>query len=249
MLFVIDLETTSLRPEKGGVWDIGVVALQDGRIAGEFQTLVWPGRQCLQKEHLDVVQRVSGIEPGRLLRMLTDTETPDVPVARERLITWLYTHLNVKRCGEDVRGPKCIYPQCDGAGFWWEPGAGGKQQQRWCPHCQGTGRLELPRTRIKLTAFNRPFDLGWLKAQPWDLGWFVPGLGHAELIEAPCVMAEAAAAMKVGARVKLASACAHYGINPGTAHRAIDDARAAAELAIKLGMCPASTPEPALLCA
>lgn len=236
MMFVVDLETTALRPEKGGVWDLGVVAVHDGAVAGEFQTLVWPGRHCLQSEHLSVIERVSGLTPGEILPQLLAMGVPDVATARVKLIDWLYTHLDVRRAGEDVRGPKCVFPQCNGAGFWWE-GPQGDRRQRFCDVCQGTGKLLLPRVSIPLTAFNRPFDLGWLEAQPWQFPWFVRALGHAELTEVPCVMAAAAKEIRTpNGRVKLSSACAYFGVPPGTAHRAIDDARAAAHLAIKLGI-------------
>lgn len=202
LLFVVDLETTSLEPHAGGVWDLAVVAVRDGRVVDGFETLVWPGRECLQRRHLEVIQQVSGVLPGAALLMLVDQAVPGIPVAREALLRWM----------------------CAQAGALWQP----SPEQRQDP--------ERERVPLRMTSYNRPFDSAWLEALPWSLTYFVRALALAELEWAPCVMEAARREMGLERWPKLGLACAHFGIGQGGAHRALADARAAAELAIRLGI-------------
>lgn len=62
---VVDLETTGLSPRRGDrVIEIGAVALENGTIAGEFHTLIDPGRPVHPR-----AQQVHGITDGMLLGM------------------------------------------------------------------------------------------------------------------------------------------------------------------------------------
>lgn len=241
MLFVIELHTSGPRPGAGAIWDLGAVAVQDGRVVSEWSSFVWPDRANLQAENLAHVQSRHGIGAERLLSDLTCFTSPEVAVARLQFLDWLYRHSGAKRVGEDVRGPKCEHPQCQGAGFWWE-GPKAQQTQRFCPECRGEGRAPLPRTPLRITAFGQASRLAWLNAQPWQLGWFAGALGHAELSPAPCVMEAAAEAMGIAPgdngrrRVPLARACEHFGATLLENGRAVSAAGAAAEIAIRLGL-------------
>lgn len=211
MLFVIDLETTGLDPKTAGVWDLGAVAVHRGEIVSEFQTHVYPGRECLQTEHLDVVQRVSGVSPQELIWLLHQT-APSVPLARRQLLEWMLKLSGVK-----------AYPNGD----------------EWK---LADGQERVP---LALTSYNVGFDAKFLRSLPWSIEHGAHGMGCCEIAWAPCVMV--AASDELGRKgllpsngrggyrwPKLPLACQHYGVEFVETHRALSDARAAAQLAILL---------------
>lgn len=82
----------------------------------------------------------------------------------------------------------------------------------------------------QISSYNRRFDKAFLEVEPYSLSRRSNGEWG------PCLMYEAKKAMGTKQCVKLAEACAWFGIDPRTGHRALADARAAAKLAIALGL-------------
>jgi DNA polymerase III epsilon subunit-like protein len=218
MLFVIDLETSGLRPEAGaGVVELAAVCVKGGVITDRFSTYVWPGRECLQAEHRKVLAEVSGIDPLTLL----DLGVPDVITARDRLTSWLLGNAGVSR-------PKAAHEWSE---LRLESEAAGKP----------------PRTPLPLTTYNREFDLGFLERLPWQLSWYLRTQAPVEVVFAPCVMLAAVGAMGAAGVLerrrdgnwkwpRLPLAARHFGIEFSETHRALADAEAAARLAIALGV-------------
>lgn len=211
MLFVVDLETTHLEPQDGGIWDCAAVAVRDGAIVARFQTLVWPGRRRLRECNRQTLREVSGLTDAEILRLL-DEDVPDSVTARNRLIEWLLEQVGV--------------------------------EATWPVHyCRRTGE----ETPVRLTSYNAGFDSKFLSATPWDLDYFLPAAGSARLEWAPCLMLATSA--HLGPKLdlprrrdgsyrwlKLPRACQEFGIPFEETHRALADAEAAAQLAIRLGV-------------
>lgn len=92
------------------------------------------------------------------------------------------------------------------------------------------------------TSFNAEFDRKFLDAEPWSLTL------SGTIKWGPCIMLEcfrtmvAAGALPYSTRFsrpkwsRLSEACSHFGVPFTETHRALGDALAAAELAIKLGL-------------
>lgn len=235
---MLDTETGGLEPQNSGVWDLAAVAVQDGALVSEFETRVWPGREFLQAPQRDVMQRISGLTSDDILRLL-DADVPDVSTARNRLMEWMAGLTSAKHVGEDVKGERCDWTGCHGgqmhgtvAGF--------------CAGCRGSGYKDVPRTRFPITSYNLGFDSKFLEAVHWSLPFHVSALFHAQVEWAPCLMV--ATAEHLGPKlnlpkrdgryrwVKLAYACQHLDIPFEETHRALSDARAAARIAVKLGV-------------
>lgn len=83
-LVVLDTETTGLEPGAAAIVEIAAVAVRDGQIVDRFSTLVWPGREFLQREHRHVLDTISGINVLDLL----DTAVPDATGAEALLQEW-----------------------------------------------------------------------------------------------------------------------------------------------------------------
>ncbi len=87
LLVVIDLETTDLSPERGCVWDIGAVAVRDGQILGEFESLVRPHADRFQRGNREVVRKVSGLDDAGLLALF---DAPPVDRVTQNFLGWLF---------------------------------------------------------------------------------------------------------------------------------------------------------------
>ncbi|MDQ3879976.1 MAG: polyribonucleotide nucleotidyltransferase [Chloroflexota bacterium] len=73
---VLDLETTSMKPENGYIVDIAALRLRDGQVVDEFESLVNPGRAIV----------------GHQIHGIADTDVGDAPTAADvlpRLIEWI----------------------------------------------------------------------------------------------------------------------------------------------------------------
>ena len=73
---VLDLETTSMKPENGYIVDIAAVRVRDGQVADEFESLVNPGRAIV----------------GHQIHGISDTDVANAPTAADvlpRLLDWI----------------------------------------------------------------------------------------------------------------------------------------------------------------
>jgi DNA polymerase III epsilon subunit-like protein len=205
-LFVVDLETSGFEPESAGVVELAAVAVRDGALVGEFSSLVYPGAEFLCTDKQLESLSISGITVEELEAARDRGCTPERVRARFRL--WM-----LERALEG-----------QWAGTW--PGT-----------LSGLGPH-------RITSYNLPFDSKFLRAEPWRLD-VTEGFPAVEW--APCVMQRATDAMGAAGLLqknryhgwrwpKLSAACDHYHIPLDGAHRALADARAAANLAIRLGV-------------
>lgn len=85
MLIVIDIETTGLDPKIACIWNVGAVAVRNGEIIEQFESLVQPFPDKFTPEHRGIVTKVSGMGPDGFTK-LWDAPKPST-VAR-RLQTW-----------------------------------------------------------------------------------------------------------------------------------------------------------------
>jgi hypothetical protein len=209
VLFVIDLETTGLNPQNACVWELGAVALQNGAIANEFHTRVCPELRFFRAEHRRVAREVCGLDDAELLALL---DAPSVTEARQAFLSWACRVLDVP------------YP-CD--------------QTAW--------KTTVERATLRVTSYNQGFDGEFFRTMPWQVDFFAQAQAPLEWVWALCVMEATTQAMGEKGLLpagkssrwrypKLSFACEHYGVSLTDAHSALADARAAAELAVKLGV-------------
>ncbi len=95
--------------------------------------------------------------------------------------------------------------------------------------------------QVRLTAWNLPFDKGFLESSAFPLADTLregPGLQYL-----PCLMAAAAKRHLGRARWSLADACQRFGVTP-TGHRALSDAATAALVAIHAEVLPPLRTDP-----
>lgn len=214
LLFCVDVETTALEPSDGAIVELAAVCLKDGQVADRFSTLVWPGREFLREKHRRVLSDFAKIDPLRLM----DEDVPDTYGARLLFLRWL--------CGNaGVPIPK-------DAAQWQAVASDGFAE----------------RTPLRLTSFNVEFDRKFLAGLTWDLHYHCRALAPAEIEWAPCVMLAASEDLGRQGKLprnktntgyrwpKLSFACEQYGIPFTETHRALNDAEAAAQIALRLGV-------------
>ena len=196
LLIVVDTETTGLDPGAGCVWDLGAVALRDGCIVGEFESLVRPHPDRFQREQRAVVKRISRLDDAGLLALF---DAPPVRVVEDRLAEW------------------------------------------W--------RSFSPAIPVTFTSFNVAFDSKFLIHDPWELGYAPWGPCVMEACREPMAQAGLLQRTSDGQRwkwPKLTAACAFFHIPFEETHCALSDARAAAALAIRLGLSAPAMTSPTL---
>jgi DNA polymerase III epsilon subunit-like protein len=228
-LIVLDYETTGRSPESSCVWQVGACAVRGGEIISEFESKVRPSLDFFQAEHREVVRKVSGLDDAGLLALL---DAPKFAEVVDPFQSWLHAVTGGRKaklsdkCGhafnEEGECVLCFSLHQDV----WTPGIG------------------YP---LRLTSFNAAFDRGFYEAEGW--GWVAKADTELPAEWQPCIMDLAAKAMgRTGPHntkatrygrvnsVPLKQACKRYEVELINAHDGLADARAVAQLAIKLGM-------------
>lgn len=90
LIVVWDTETTAYTPDNGCVWSLGAVAIRDGEVQGEFESLVRPQPHFFQEHHKDVIRRVSGLPENEIENLLL---APTPNEAMESFGQWLNGHV------------------------------------------------------------------------------------------------------------------------------------------------------------
>jgi DNA polymerase III epsilon subunit-like protein len=228
-LIVIDYETTALQPSEGCVWQVAACAVRHETIIGQFEAKVRPLISKFQAKNRATLKEFSGLDDAALLALLDEQPFSVVVDLFQR---WIHRLGGCRKARAEDECPhtydtegSCvicasIHPDA------WSKGQG------------------YP---LRLTSFNVAFDRTFFEAEQW--GWVEAAQYEMPIEWQACVMDRAAKAMgRTGPRftrctpygrvntVSLASACEHFGIVNEKAHDALADTRAAAELAIKLGL-------------
>lgn len=86
LLVAVDVETTGLDPLADCIWDFAAIAVVDGRIVGEFDSLVRPDAARFKRHQREVVKQVSGLDDAGLLNLF---DAPDARHVGTKVATWL----------------------------------------------------------------------------------------------------------------------------------------------------------------
>lgn len=230
LLFILDMATTGRNPKADAIVELAAVAVQDGAIISEWESLVYPGRERLQASHLEYL---AGSWFDHTVFELLDLQTPPTITARQQFITWLFNVAGVK-----PPGPGDEWAQLSDRRFR-EAWRTAKPSTRLTN--AGAPEPLAPRQLLRLASADAELHASFLERLPWELSGFTARMACAYTSWVACIgtyVAYRLTGKDDAGPVSLDAGLAglEHPLLPAGKHSALTRCRAAAAVAAMLGI-------------